>query len=138
MFKRRTFMLHNLAAFLILSCAVNQPLMAMGSFAADQVVTGTVQNIDYLHHSITVNGQTYAVSPKAQFHGIGGFSVLHIGMPIRFMLGGATPDRGPSIPPVFRGIGKPPGSQAPGTSPPARTASPPPVIIDITWLPAAP
>lgn len=79
-----------LLAGLLLGFAAGRASFAMGGYTPDQMLTGAVQSIDYLHHSITVDGQTYAVSPQAKFIGIGGFSVLHIGMPVQCMLSSAT------------------------------------------------
>jgi len=118
MLKQPIYMLRNVAAALTLSLAVCSPLMAMGGYAGDQVGKGLIRSIDYQHHSITVNGHTYAVSPAATFSGIAGFSVLSIGMPIQFMLS-ATASR-----------------VMPGDAPATQTApSQPHVIIGITWLP---
>ncbi|MGH8280903.1 MAG: hypothetical protein ACRERZ_01800 [Gammaproteobacteria bacterium] len=74
-----------LAAALILGLATS-PLMAMGGYGADQLVKGNVQSIDYQHHAITVNNQVYTIAPQAKFNGIGGFSVLHIGMAVQMLL----------------------------------------------------
>lgn len=74
-----------LASLLLLGTS-GRASFAMGGYTPDQVLTGTVQSIDYLHHTITINGQTYAVSAQAKFTGIGGFSVLHIGMPVECRL----------------------------------------------------
>ncbi|MGA9851436.1 MAG: hypothetical protein WBR15_00660 [Gammaproteobacteria bacterium] len=114
MLGNRASLFISLAGALILSLALCRPALAMGGYTSAQIVTGTVQDIDYLHHAITVNGQTYAVSPQAKFSGIAAFSVLHIGMPIQAMLG-STAD----------------GQSQPGAQPAAET----PVIVGITWLP---
>jgi hypothetical protein len=79
-----------LAGLLLLGGVSSPTCFAMGGYTPDQMLTGAVQSIDYLHHTITVDGQTYAVSPQAKFTGIGGFSVLHIGMPVQCMLSSAT------------------------------------------------
>ncbi len=109
-----------LAVALILSLTTGRPALAMFGLAADQVATGLVQHIDYLHHTITVNGRTYTVSPQAAFQGIGGFAVLHIGMPIQFVTGS------PAIHP------------GPGVAAKAGAIPPSPIITRITWLPALP
>lgn len=118
MFKKHASLFVSLAAVLILAFAVNQPAMAMGGYAGDQVGKGLIRSIDYQHHSITVNGHTYAVSPAAKFSGIAGFSVLSIGMPIQFMLSATA------------------GSVTPGDAATTHAASSQPqVIVGITWLP---
>jgi hypothetical protein len=119
MMKRPIYKLSTLAVVFLLSLAVCRPLMAMGGYTADQIGTGLIEKIDYLHHSITVNGQTYTVSSKATFNGVAAFSVLNIGMPIRYMLGNTTTSGAPS--------GAPASNQA---------VSQPQVIVSITWLPA--
>ena len=118
--KHVRLMLKSLTAALILSLATGRSALAMFGLAADQVATGLVQHIDYLHHTITVNGRIYAVSPQAAFRGIGGFAVLHIGMPIQFVTGS------PSIHP------------GPGAAAKAEATPPAPSITRITWLPALP
>ncbi len=118
MLKQPIYMIRNLAAALTLSLAVCSPVMAMGGYAGSQVIKGLIENIDYQQHSITVNGQTYAVSPTAKFSGVAGFSVLSIGMPIQIMLGATT------------------GNITPGDAPSTPAASSQPqVIVGITWLP---
>jgi len=118
MLKQPKYMLRNLAAALTLSLAVCSPLMAMGGYAGDQVGKGLIRSIDYQHHSITVNGHTYAVSPAAKFSGIAGFSVLSIGMPIQFMLSATA------------------SSVTPGDAATTHAASSQPqVIVGIAWLP---
>lgn len=82
-------------------------------------IKGTIQNIDYLHHAITVNGQTYAVASQAKFSGIAGFSVLHVGMPIAYILS------------------SPAEASMPGSQPAAQSNTAPPVITHITWLPGS-
>lgn len=107
------------SAALALACLLGAPAFAAtgGAVPDFKAHTGTIQNIDYLHHAITVNGHTYAVTSDARFSGIAGFSVLHIGMPIRFVL---------SQP---RSILAPPQSTA------AAPDDTPAVITQITWLP---
>lgn len=118
MLKQPIYMFRNLAAALALSLVVCAPLMAMGGYASDEVGKGLIQSIDYQNHSITVNGQTYAVSPAAKFSGVAGFSVLSIGMPIQFMLGATI------------------SSVTPGDAPTTQaSSSQPQVIVGITWLP---
>lgn len=92
-----------------------------------QVIKGTVQSIDYLHHAISINGQTYAVAPNASYNGVAGFSVLHIGMPIAYTLGSAGQNQGPGA--------LPPGPAQPDTPAAQAENSGPPVITSITWLP---
>lgn len=106
-------------AALALACLLSAPAFAAtgGAVPDFKAHTGTIQNIDYLHHAITVDGRTYAVTPGARFTGIAGFSVLHIGMPISFVL---------SQP---RSILDPPQSTA------AAPDNTPVVITQITWLP---
>lgn len=91
-----------------------------------QVLTGKVQNIDYLHHAITVNGQTYAVAANARFRGVAGFSVLHLGMPIAYTLGSASP--------TGQQADTPPPANADNPATPTQEAGPA-VITSITWLP---
>lgn len=105
-----------LFAGLLLGFAAGRASFAMGGYTSDQMLTGPVQSIDYVHHAITVDGQTYAVSPQAKFTGIGGFSVLHIGMPVQCMLSSAT-TTGPDA----------------DTQPSAVV----PVIIAVTWTPGS-
>lgn len=105
-----------LAGLLLLGGVSSPTCFAMGGYTPDQMLTGMVQNIDYLHHTITVNGQTYAVSARAKFTGIGGFSVLHIGMPIECMLS-SLPTAGPD-----------------SSTPSSDTV---PVIIAVTWTPGS-
>jgi hypothetical protein len=118
---RKRALLVVLGAGLILGSILNQPAIAMGGYTGDQIAKGLIQNIDYQRHSITVNGQTYAVSPSATFSGVAGFSVLSIGMPIQYMLGDNA------------------NSQMPGPVPNSNAApanvSQPQVIVAITWLP---
>ncbi|MGB9429803.1 MAG: hypothetical protein WCC11_08010 [Gammaproteobacteria bacterium] len=111
--------LPGLAAPLLLGLFLAQPAQAMLGSTPLQIGRGLIQNIDYLHHAITVNGQTYAVSPQAKFSGIAAFSVLHIGMPISFALDNA-PEKTPATDP----------------SVPVQTSSDTPLeIVQITWLP---
>ena len=121
MYRKCVSMLVGLGALLlILSFTVSQPVMAMGGYAGDEVAKGLIQSIDYQHHSVTVNGQTYAVSPSAKFSGVAGFSVLSIGMPIQYMLGDIA------------------SSQMPEPMPNPNLAdadTSQPVIVAITWLP---
>ena len=105
-----------LAGLLFLGMVVNHAGFAMGGYTPDQVLSGTVQSIDYLHHTITVNGETYAVSSRAKFTGIGGFSVLHVGMPVQCMLS-SSPTVGPDS-----------GSSSSMTAP---------IIISVTWIPGS-
>ncbi|MGB9429809.1 MAG: hypothetical protein WCC11_08040 [Gammaproteobacteria bacterium] len=109
---KRTVVFMSLVTALVLGLAMSRPALAMGGYTADQLVTGTVQDIDYLHHAITVNGQTYAVSPQAKFSGIAAFSVLHVGMAVQCILDSAA-------------------TSQPGDQPDSQT----PVITAITWLP---
>ncbi|HVC37393.1 MAG TPA: hypothetical protein VNF46_03215 [Gammaproteobacteria bacterium] len=122
MFEKRTSLFMGLAAGLILALTLNQPVMAMGGYTGDQVGKGLIQKIDYLHHTITVNGQTYAVSPTAKFNGVAAYSILSIGMPIQFMLGDTA------------------SSDMPGPKPARATVNTagnqPQMIVSITWLPA--
>ena len=108
-----------LSGSLLLGLVTTPTALAMGGYTSDQLVTGMVQDIDYTHHAITVNGQTYAVSDTAKFSGIGGFSVLHIGMPVECMLS-SVPDE-----------------QADGDASPSadQSSDQTPVIVAITWVP---
>lgn len=105
-----------LIAGLLLGFAASRASFAMGGYTPDQMLTGAVQSIDYLHHTITVNGQTYAVSPQAKFTGIGGFSVLHIGMPVQCMLSSVA---------------------ATGMDNDTQPSEVAPVIIAVTWTPGS-
>jgi hypothetical protein len=109
-----------LVTALMLGFMLATPAMGMGGYGADQLVKGEVQSIDYLQHAITVNGQTYRVSPQAKFNGIGAFSVLHVGMPVQLMLGSAsgTSMAAPSSPDDV--VSENTESQ---------------VVIQVTWLP---
>lgn len=115
-----------LAGLLVLLAAAPPSQAAFGS-VAQQAIKGTVQNIDYLHHAITVNGQTYAVAQHAQFIGVAGFTVLHVGMPIAYTLGAATSSQGAGTLPPGPAEPNDPSGQAADTGPP--------VITSITWLP---
>lgn len=118
MFEKRISLFVSLAAGLILAFTLNQPVMAMGGYTADQVGKGLIQKIDYQHHTITVNGNTYAVSSSAKYNGVAAFSVLAVGMPIQFMLG-ETAVTAPL-----------------GNAMPAQAENQPQMIVSITWLPA--
>lgn len=110
--------------------------MAPSSWAAFgeppvHILKGTVQSIDYLHHAITINGQIYAVAASASYRGMAGFSVLHVGMPIAYILR----DTGQSQ--MFGAVSPPPSELPP---PPGGTTkqtvdSGLQVIVSITWLP---
>lgn len=105
----------------ILACTFSVPAFAANGGPVPEfntVNTGTVQAIDYLHHAITINGHTYAVTEGARFSGIAGFSVLHIGMPISFVLG-----KNSAIP------------AAPQPTTTTTDDNSPPVVTAITWLP---
>ncbi|MGH8398769.1 MAG: hypothetical protein ACRETA_11075 [Gammaproteobacteria bacterium] len=112
----RASLFMGLAIVLILNLAVSRPVSAMGGYTSAQVVTGTVQSIDYLHHAITVNNQVYTISPQAKFNGIGAFSVLHVGMAVQMLLADAASNS--------------PDSQS------AATESTAPEAIQVTWLPS--
>ncbi|MGA9851442.1 MAG: hypothetical protein WBR15_00690 [Gammaproteobacteria bacterium] len=136
MYKQRMSFLPGLVGVLILSFTLYQPAMAVNGQSPGQSIRGLVQNIDYLHHAITVNGQTYAVSPYANFYGIASFTILHVGMPIQYTLSNVNNSGGPDGPPGGLPVVAPPG-QAPGTAHggPAQTNNGAPMIISITWLP---
>ncbi|MGH8397368.1 MAG: hypothetical protein ACRETA_03880 [Gammaproteobacteria bacterium] len=115
------------AIVLIASFALCQSAMAVRGISPGQTIKGTVQQIDYLHHAITVNGQTYAVAPNAMFQGVAGFTTLNVGMPIQFTLGyGSTSQES--------GPGAMPPGPAPG-DPVTSANDSPQVIVSITWLP---
>jgi len=128
MYATRTSRLLCVGVALVLFMALGQPARAALGVTVGQGIKGTVQSIDYLHHTITVNGQIYTVAPHASFQGIAGFSVLHIGMPIAYSLGNSTEKQGPGAMPAGAAPGKPmtPEQQIASTS----------VIVSITWLPA--
>lgn len=117
MSKQPIYMFRTFAAALTLGLAVCSPIMAMGGYSGDQVGKGLIQSIDYQHHTITVNGQTYAVSPHAKFGGVASFSVLSIGMPVQFMLGSTV------------------STTAPSNVASNQNADQSEVIVGITWLP---
>ncbi len=120
-----------LAILLIASFALCQPAMAVRGAGAASRLKGTVQSIDYLHHAITVNGQTYAVAPNASFQGVASFAVLHVGMPIQYTLGygyGSQESDPGAMPP-----GPAPGDELKNPAAPANDS--PQVIVSITWLP---
>jgi hypothetical protein len=121
--KRMTRLSSTLTGFL-LGLVIAAPSWAAFGAPPAQVIKGTVQSIDYLHHAITVNGQTYAVASNARFSGVAGFSVLHIGMPIAYTLGSAAQTPGPG--------GMPHNADGPAAQTEATGAA---VIISITWLP---
>ena len=97
-----------------------------------QVLKGTVQSIDYLHHAITINGQIYAVAVNASYSGVAGFSVLHIGMPIAYTLRdtGQFQESATQLPPPSELPPPPPGSTAKQTRNSGAA-----VITSIAWLP---
>jgi len=119
----RAHRLLGIIAGLMLGSVVSLPTWAAFGGSPAQAFKGTVQSVDYLHHAITVNGQTYAVAENATFSGVASFSVLHIGMPIAYTLGDATQTQGPGATP-------PSGPAAAQTENAAA-----PVITSITWLP---
>lgn len=47
---------------------------------------GTIDSIDFLKHTISVNNHTYPVSSKASYTGAQGFGVLSQGMNIEYFL----------------------------------------------------
>ena len=122
MLKQPIYMFQSLATAFTLSITLCTPLMAMGGYASDQVGKGLIQGINYQHHSITVNGQTYTVSPNAKFSGVAAFSVLSIGMPIQFMLGDTASGQAPE--------------PMPDNAATIQAVNQPQMIISITWLPA--
>ncbi|MGH8377743.1 MAG: hypothetical protein ACRER7_02210 [Gammaproteobacteria bacterium] len=128
---KHTSRLIGFAILLIAGFALCQPAMAVRGISAGQSIKGTVQQIDYLHHAITVNGQTYAVAPNASFQGVAGFTVLHVGMPIQYTLGygSASQESGPGAMPP----GPAPGDELKNPATPASDS--PQVIVSITWLP---
>jgi hypothetical protein len=129
MSKQPLYMFRNLAAALALSLAVCSPVMAMGGYAGGQVIKGVIENIDYQHHSITVNGQTYTVAPTAKYNGVAGFSVLAIGMPVQIMLGETATASSSGPGPTTK-------DPMPNTAPNTQQTNPQPqVIVGITWLP---
>ncbi|MGH8281659.1 MAG: hypothetical protein ACRERZ_05650, partial [Gammaproteobacteria bacterium] len=75
-----------------------------------------VQSIDYQHHAITVNNQVYTIAPQAKFNGIGGFSVLHLGMAVQMLLANAA-------------------SKSPTDDASSTVESAAPEAIQVTWLP---
>ncbi|MDE2235684.1 MAG: hypothetical protein KGK44_09070 [Gammaproteobacteria bacterium] len=110
------------AVVLFLALAVCSPLMAMGGYSSDQIGQGQIRKIDYQHHTITVNGETYAVSPTAKYSGIGGFSVLGVGMSIRYTLGNEiSKDTDPDA--------------SPSNIISQQAVNVPQMIVAITWLP---
>lgn len=113
-----TFLLLSLGAVLLLGFVSSPPAHAAFGSPGAIVINGTVQSIDYLHHAITVNGQTYAVAKNAKFNGIAGFSVLHVGMPIAYSLE------------------SPPDNAVPGDSQTPEQTNGPPTISRIVWLPS--
>ena len=107
---------------LFLAIAMCTPLMAMGGYSSDQFGQGQIQKINYQLHAITVNGETYVVSPTAKFSGIRGFSVLSVGMSIRYMLGNEiSKDTDPDV--------------SPSNIISQQVVSAPQLIVAITWLP---
>ena len=111
-----------LAGLLLLGMVANRAGFAMGGYTPDQVLSGSVQSIDYLHHTITVNGQIYTVSPSAKYNGVAAFSILNIGMPIQFMLGDTASGQAPE--------------PMPDNAATIQAVNQPQMIISITWLPA--
>lgn len=107
------------AVLLLCLMASTTALAALG-VPGSTPIQGTIQNIDYVHHAIMVNGQTYAVASSAKFSGVAGFSILHVGMPIAYTLGSSTAGMSPGVA----------GSTNPGPA-----SADPPVITSITWLP---
>lgn len=113
----RTSLVLVLAAALLLGFVSSPPAHAATGSPGAIVIKGTVQSIDYLHHAITVNKQTYVVAKNAKFNGVAGFSVLHVGMPIAYSLE------------------SPPDNAVPGEPPTPSQTNGPPTISQITWLP---
>lgn len=126
------FLSLSLTLALMLSVAIGRPAFAALGATPEQAIKGTVQNIDYLHHAITINGQTYVVAPNARFSGVTGFSILHIGMPIAYVLG-SSPVSGSSS--EHHGPQALPPGPPSGDSGMAQPDNGPPVITSITWLP---
>lgn len=134
MYTTRTHKLLGSIAGGVLGLAISVPTWAAFGGSPGQAVKGTVQGIDYLHHAITVNGQTYTVAQNANFNGVASFSVLHIGMPIAYTLGGAplSQVKGPGAMPATGPAAMHRGAEDPS----AQTAEDgPQVITSITWLP---
>lgn len=73
-----------LVVALLASFAGSRPAAASNYMPIE---TGTIQSLDILKHTLTVNGRTYKVSAKASYVGSLGFSVLSPGMKIRYFLG---------------------------------------------------
>ncbi|HEV2110247.1 MAG TPA: hypothetical protein VGT99_02745 [Gammaproteobacteria bacterium] len=53
-----------------------------------KIQSGTIQSTDFLKHTITVNGQTYAVTSATVYSGNMSFSLLSAGMKIQYFLAG--------------------------------------------------
>ena len=120
-----------LAGALLLGLALAPSSWAAFGESPAQVLKGTVQSIDYLHHAITINGQIYAVAANASYSGVAGFSVLHIGMPIAYTLrdAGQFQESATQLPPPSE-LPLPPGRTAKQTRNSGAA-----VITSIAWLP---
>ena len=74
-----------LAPLLVLmaSMAVDPAALASKYFRSFQ---GTIDSVDFIKHTITVNHATYPVSAQAIYHGTPGFGMLSKGLHIEFSL----------------------------------------------------
>lgn len=115
-----TFRPKAILATLLLCLAASTASFAAIGTPVVPAIKGTIQNIDYVHHAITVNGATYAVASNAKFSGVAGFSILHVGMPIAYTLGSSTAGTSPGVA---------------GSTDPGPASADPPVITSVTWLP---
>ena len=73
---------------------VNGPANAVN---LSPIKMGTIQSVNILKHTLTVNGRTYKVSSKATYVGSLGLSVLSAGIKIRYYLGRAKAGQSRSI-----------------------------------------
>ena len=82
----KTYKIIGLAAaglFLQLACTI--PAAATYAVPAGNAGKGAIQTINHSRHTITINGKTYPVSPKAVYSGVGGFMGLAPGMTVEFV-----------------------------------------------------
>ncbi len=72
-------------AGLFLHLAWGAPASATYAIPSGNTGQGTIESVNHAHHTITVDGQTYRVSPNAAYSGVGGFDGLTPGMSVEFV-----------------------------------------------------
>ncbi|MHB8346029.1 MAG: hypothetical protein ACYDHM_02405 [Acidiferrobacterales bacterium] len=84
-------------AGLFLQLAWSVPAAAIYAVPPGNTGTGTIQAVNHSRHTITVNGKTYHVSPKAAYGGVGGFRSLVPGMTVEFVGDGPLANRSTAV-----------------------------------------